>query len=410
MSALKQVFVRGHYRYELDLYAGELERFAAWLVGKGFSIRTTQTHLFRVRHVLRAVGTEPGAALELKALRRAFRRLELRQWKYRHTRSTYVRYLRATNNLVEWAPAPPDPLELLVREFCQRLERRRGLTRSTVRGYHRSIADFLRRALPRSRSLRGLSRRSLERYIDARAAKFAPRTSRCAIRAIQTFLHDCYDRDLLAERLDIIDLPRGFVPERPPRALPWPLVENLLQSIDRSRRTGSRDHAILHLMAYYGLRTGELTDLTLDSINWRTRTLAVWRAKTRSTTVLPLHDRSLQIIADYLKSRRPQTDLPYLFLTDCAPRTAMSTSGIGRMFQRRLQQIGLGTSGYSAYSLRHAFAMRLFQRGVGMKAIGDLMGHRNLISTSVYLRLQSQALREVALPVPRRMPFAEGRA
>lgn len=410
MSALTQVFVRGHHRYDLDLYAGDLERFASWLLDHGFSIRTTQTHLFRVRQVLRSVGAEPGATLELRALRRAFRRLELRQWKYRHTRSTYLRYLRATNHLVEGAPAPPDHLELLAREFCQRLEHRRGLTRSTVRGYYRSIADFLRRSLPRSRSLRDLSRRSLGRYIDTCGPKFAPRTFRCAIRAIQAFLHDCYDRDLLAERLDVIDLPRGFVPERPPRAMPWPLVENLLESIDRARRTGSRDHAILHLMAYYGLRTGELTDLTLDSINWRTRTLTVWRAKTRSTTVLPLHDRSLQIIADYLNSRRPRTDLPYLFLTDCAPRTAMSTSGIGRLFQRRLQQSGLGTSGYSPYSLRHTFAMRLFQQGVGMKAIGDLMGHRSLISTSVYLRLQSDALREVALPVPRQVPVAEGRA
>lgn len=35
-----------------------------------------------------------------------------------------------------------------------------------------------------------------------------------------------------------------------------------------------------------------------------------------------------------------------------------------------------------------------------MKAIGDLMGHRSLVSTSIYLRLQANALREVALPVP----------
>lgn len=410
MSALTQVFLRGHHRYDLDLYAGDLEKFAAWLLGKGFSVRTTQTHLFRVRQVLRSVGAEPEATLKLRVLRQAFRRLELRHWKYRHTRSTYVRYLRATNHLVESGPAPPDHLEVLVREFCQRLERRRGLTRSTTRGYYRSIFDFLHRSLPHSRSLRSLGRRSLERYIATGRPKLAPRTFRCAIRAIQAFLHDCYDRGLLPERLDLIDLPRGFVPERPPRAMPWPLVAHLLQSINRTRRTGSRDHAILHLMAYYGLRTGELTDLTVDSINWQTRTLTVWRAKTRSTTVLPLHNRSLEIISDYLKSHRPQTDLPYLFLTDCAPRAAISTSGIGRMFQRRLQQIELGASGYSAYSLRHAFAMRLFQRGVGMKAIGDLMGHRNLVSTSVYLRLQSEALREVALPVPRQIPLAEGHA
>jgi site-specific recombinase XerD len=45
--------------------------------------------------------------------------------------------------------------------------------------------------------------------------------------------------------------------------------------------------------------------------------------------------------------------------------------------------------------------MRLLERGVGMKAIGDLLGHRNLDSTSAYLRINTEAMRDVALSVPR---------
>jgi site-specific recombinase XerD len=44
--------------------------------------------------------------------------------------------------------------------------------------------------------------------------------------------------------------------------------------------------------------------------------------------------------------------------------------------------------------------MRLLDRGVGIKVIGDLLGHRTLESTCVYLRLQIGALRDVALPLP----------
>jgi site-specific recombinase XerD len=44
--------------------------------------------------------------------------------------------------------------------------------------------------------------------------------------------------------------------------------------------------------------------------------------------------------------------------------------------------------------------MRLLERGVGIKAIGDLLGHHTLESTCVYLRLQTEALREVGLPMP----------
>jgi site-specific recombinase XerD len=78
----------------------------------------------------------------------------------------------------------------------------------------------------------------------------------------------------------------------------------------------------------------------------------------------------------------------------------MGKSAVGQVFRTRADRSGLPILQYSAHCLRHAFAHRLFQRGVGMKAIGDLMGHRSLVSTSIYLRLQADALREVALPVP----------
>lgn len=70
------------------------------------------------------------------------------------------------------------------------------------------------------------------------------------------------------------------------------------------------------------------------------------------------------------------------------------------IFDKRAEQSGLPIDGYSAYSLRHAFAMRLLTRGVGVKAIGDLLGHRSLASTCLYLRLDTDMLRDVALPVP----------
>ena len=44
--------------------------------------------------------------------------------------------------------------------------------------------------------------------------------------------------------------------------------------------------------------------------------------------------------------------------------------------------------------------MRLLSRGVGIKAIGDLLGHRSLEATCVYLRIDANMLRTVALPVP----------
>ena len=44
--------------------------------------------------------------------------------------------------------------------------------------------------------------------------------------------------------------------------------------------------------------------------------------------------------------------------------------------------------------------MRLLARGVGMKAIGDVLGHHSFYGTSAYLRLDVAMLRSVPLPLP----------
>jgi hypothetical protein len=63
-------------------------------------------------------------------------------------------------------------------------------------------------------------------------------------------------------------------------------------------------------------------------------------------------------------------------------------------------QSGLELPRRGSHVLRHSFALNLLQQGIGMKTIGDALGHRDIESTFVYLRLDVDDLREVALPAP----------
>lgn len=188
--------------------------------------------------------------------------------------------------------------------------------------------------------------------------------------------------------------------ELPPRAIPWATVQALLQSIDRKQSTGWRDYTILYLMAHYGLRPCEVASLRLDSIDWHTKILRVEQRKTRSVLLLPLADRTLRVIKRYLHAGRTGSTRPELFLRARGPSGGIKHTAVCNLYQTRAARSGQALQGTSAYCLRHSFAMRLLQRGVGIKAIGDVLGHRGLESTCVYLRLQLDALRDVALPVP----------
>ena len=53
-----------------------------------------------------------------------------------------------------------------------------------------------------------------------------------------------------------------------------------------------------------------------------------------------------------------------------------------------------------AHCVRHSYAVHLLRSGLSLKTIGDLLGHRTLESTCVYLRLAVDDLRDVALSLP----------
>ncbi len=138
--------------------------------------------------------------------------------------------------------------------------------------------------------------------------------------------------------------------------------------------------------------------------------MLVEQPKTRSCLTLPLLDATLDLLRRYLEEGRRQTQRAELFSTTRAPYRPVSHGAINQVFKNRARKAGLPIMRASPYSLRHSFAMRLFARGVGIKAIGDLMGHGSLVSTFVYLRLQTKMLREVALPVPRTAAIPGGAA
>lgn len=394
-STLRQFFVRVHARYTCMPCAAELAAFARWLLDSGYGARYAQRLVFRAKRSLHTARIPAGHAWTAEELDSAFSRHRPRRI-YRHAQHAFGCFLQAGGRLA----GPNRPRSPLLADYEQHLKELRGLAPDTIKGQLWQISAFLSWALRGGESIGTLTARRVEEYVEHRAGSVSRRSLRQTIDTLRAFLRYCFDRRLIAQRLDEIERPVSFRDELPPRALPWPLIRSFLRSIDRSDRTGWRDFMILHLMAHYGLRPGEITRLQAESIDWKKRTLLVEQAKTHSWLTLPLDERTLRLLTQYLRANRGQSSQDRLFISACAPRRPMTKYGVSQMFRVRARRSGLPLTDASAYSLRHSFAMRLFDRGVGIKAIGDLMGHHTIVSTAIYLRLQTEVLRKVALPVP----------
>jgi len=404
---LTQLFPKRHRPYTTSPAAGWLEPFSDWLREAGYEGKPAQMHVFRLKHVLERRGSVPiTATFSVTMLRSMFsdrRRPEC----FRATRRLVYRFLEDRGALT--IGAAPDRFGSVLVDYRRHLTDVRGLASSTTKQHLSTVAELPSRHV-RSRScLEHLSAEAVEQFVSTTGRRVTRQTLQHTVARLRAFLRYGYDRGMICRRLDAIDTPRTYRDELPPRAIDWPLAQRLLHSIDPASRTGLRDLAMIHLMAFYGLRPSEVAALTLDAIDWQAGTLRVEQRKTQSALLLPASPRTLSLLRRYLRHGRPRTSGSALFLRARTPAGPISHHAVGNAFKKRARESGLPLEGLSAYGLRHGFAMRLLTRGVGIKAIGDLLGHRTLESTCVYLRLQTDALREVALPIPRLTRRSVGR-
>ena len=399
---LRQLFPRGYVRYEHSRFVQDLEDFGAWLEATGYSRECIRGHLFRVCDLLaRFAHVNPRATHTVAQLRAVFRTERVRTRRsmlYRSTQRAYENFLVSQGRLA----VVPEQVQFpeLRRRYRQELLNERGLSNETVEQHERTISDFLSRTLSAGQSLDVLTSADVDRYLLLKGKTVGLRRLQHIVAHLRAFFRFCQVNELIHLPLAVIDTVRVHCDELPPRALQWSLVRELLRSIDRSSRSGWRDYAILHLMSHYGVRPSEIVSLRMDSIDWNGRVLKVEQHKTRSTLMLPLADRTTSLLRRYLQQGRPRSPHPQLFLRARCPTGSLTRHAVADVFEKRAARSGLSIEGYSVYSLRHAFAMRLLERGVGLKTIGDLLGHRHLGSTCQYLRLDIDMLREVALPVP----------
>jgi integrase len=177
-------------------------------------------------------------------------------------------------------------------------------------------------------------------------------------------------------------------------------VDQILSSVDRSSPVGRRDYAVLMLAARYGLRPGDIRQLSLDHIDWRRGVLTLRQAKTGRPLVLPLLPDVAQAVSAYLRSGRPTTTRREVFVRHVAPfEPFVPANNLSTIMRGALRHAGLdGRPGRRGlYLFRHTLATRLLEAGHPFKTISDVLGHVCVDSTYGYTKVDLVHLRAAVL-------------
>lgn len=178
-------------------------------------------------------------------------------------------------------------------------------------------------------------------------------------------------------------------------------VKKLLASIDRDSAKGKRDYAIFLLIAHLGLRVSDIRSMKLSSLNWNRKMITLSVKKTRQPLELPLLEDIGWAIIDYLKNGRPQTACDRVFVRHRAPFDSFGENASFYSELHRYMQIAGITppAGIRCglHSLRSTLARNMLEAKTPLPVISEVLGHSNVNTTSIYLKIDLDGLRKCVL-------------
>jgi site-specific recombinase XerD len=188
---------------------------------------------------------------------------------------------------------------------------------------------------------------------------------------------------------------------RQPRRVIVPLSAEEVAKFWSSFRT-FRDLALVALMLLDGLRSREVLDLHLESLQLADAQIRVLGKGTKHR-LLPLPAETVEALQSYLRLERPLTNSPSLFVSLKGRRRGqpLTPAGLRSLFRhhRLCSQIPRA----NPHRLRHTFGADMVRGGISLPALQHLMGHSHIHTTMLYVQLAPQDIwREYARAVQNR--------
>jgi len=288
-------------------------------------------------------------------------------------------------------------VEKLIKDFLEYLEIERNVSQLTIRNYahylHRFLA-FLQKGAPSPISVKSITNDSireyrlyLSRFTDKNNLTLKRVTQNYHLIALRSFLKYCLKRDVAVVAPEKIDLPKAE--SRSIKFLEREQVERLLNSAETIR-----DRAILEVLFSTGLRVSELTNLNRDQINFDRREFGVI-GKGRRARVVFLSDAAADWVKKYLDARDDADRA--LFTRTAGKKDAplrLTPRSVQRLVEKYVKHARLPVK-ITPHGLRHSFATDLLTGGADLRAIQEMLGHKNVSTTQIYTHITNPQLKEI---------------
>lgn len=227
-----------------------------------------------------------------------------------------------------------------------------------------------------------------------------------AARNISLFLKYMYDNGCSYRDCSIFILPDNYKKScKLPTTYEEAEIRELINSVERASAIGKRDYLILLLATEYGWRAKDITKFSFNDIDWDKNVIRFNQHKTDVPVDFPLLASVGNAIIDYLKYARPDSDAAEIIVSmeNANKGKPLSSPTIHSVVTKYMKRAGIKNwqkKKHGPHAMRHSLATNLLKKNVTMPIISTVMGHQRTETTSVYISVDYDKLKQCALPMP----------
>ncbi len=213
--------------------------------------------------------------------------------------------------------------------------------------------------------------------------KYSPSSQNNAINAIRF-----YYTKVLRQELDDFYTPRPHRPKTAPQVLNEEEVSAILRQVNNLR-----DKCMIFLVYSAGLTPSEIIYLKPEHIDSKQMKIYISSAKGDKDRHVVLADKVLVLLREYFKKYKPKR-----WLFESFPGKQYSKRTLQKAFQTAVKKSGIKKTA-TLTILKNSFAVHLIEKGVDVRFIQQMLGHKEAKTTMKYLRVSKRDLKAIRSPL-----------
>lgn len=192
----------------------------------------------------------------------------------------------------------------------------------------------------------------------------------------------------------LIELPK--LTKKIPTVLSLKEIDNIISTIDLSLPFGERNKAIIEILYGCGLRVSEVINLKLSDLFFSKNYIRVL-SKGNKQRFVPIGTITIKCISNYINKNRIHLQIKenyedFVFINNRG--TNLTRAMIFTIIKRQSKNANIKKV-VSPHTFRHSFATHLLENGADLISIQQMLGHKNITTTEIYIHIDREHLRKI---------------